>query len=127
MTRKKRKVPKTAMARYRAELKLKQTELASAFGVSEGTYRDWEKGQLPAWLRLACKGFAFCRLAGIRYEDWDGDHVVQARKRLALTQTSLAMALELSRATIGRYEAGTPPKWMAYAVMALAFDRAPEP
>lgn len=127
MTRKKRKVPKTAMARYRADLKLKQTELASAFGVSEGTYRDWEKGQPPTWLRLACKGYAFCLLAGIANVDWDGHQVVEARKRLVLTQSALALALDLSRATIGRYEAGVPPKWMAYAVMALAFDRAPEP
>ena len=127
MTRKKRKIAKTPMARYRADLKLKQTELASAFGVSEGTYRDWEKGHPQAWLKLACKGYAFCLLAGIENVDWEGYHAVQARKRLAMTQSQLALALDLSRATIGRYEAGIPPKWMAYAVMAIAFERAPEP
>lgn len=127
MKRKNRSIPKTRLRGYRAELCLKQTDLAAAFGVSEGTYRQWENGQPQAWLRLACKGYAFCLTAGLADTIWTGHQLEQARKRMSLTQTELAVSLDLSRATIGRYESGSPPRWMAYAAMALAFDNAPSP
>ncbi|KZN20835.1 MULTISPECIES: helix-turn-helix transcriptional regulator [Pseudomonas] len=123
----KRTKPKTALRQYRDALKLKQTDLAAAFGVSEGTYRLWEKGQVEAWLRLACKGYAFCVRAGLDGATWTGDHLVEIRNRMEMTQLDLALALGLSRATIGRYEADTPPRWVTFAVMALAFDSAPSP
>jgi DNA-binding XRE family transcriptional regulator len=127
MKRTKRSKPKTALRRYRDELGLKQTDVAAAFGVSEGTYRQWEHGKVEAWLRLACKGYAFCLRAGLSDAEWTGDQLVEARNRMTMTQLDLAVAFDLSRATIGRYEAGTPPKWVTFAVLALAFDSAPAP
>jgi DNA-binding XRE family transcriptional regulator len=127
MSKKKRSKPKTGMRLYRDVLGLKQTELADAFGVSEGTYRQWENNPVEAWLRLACKGYAFCLRAGVNDCAWTGGQLVDARNRMNMTQDDLALALSLHRSTIGRYEAGTPPKWMSFAVMALAFDVAPAP
>lgn len=127
MKRTKRSKPKSALRIYRDEIGLKQHEMAAALGVSEGTYRQWEHGQIEAWLRLACKGYAFSLKVGLQDAEWTGDQLVENRNRMSMTQVELASALDLSRATIGRYEAGTPPRWVTFAVMALAFDSAPTP
>lgn len=116
---KKRQAPlKSPLHGFRKRLKLSQNTLAEVFGVSETTYRVWEKCP-PAWAGLACHGLAVSMVVDGAVNQLTAADMIRIRKALGISQEELAEALNVSRATIGRYEAGEPPAWAGLALRGL--------
>lgn len=117
----KRQVPHGLLRSCRKTIGLSQHELGELLGVSRNTIRSWEVGKEPRFLALLCKGLrAFAVLPHIAIE-LSGSCLAQLRTRMGLHQEQLAEQLGVSRPTVSRWENDTPPRWVSFAITALAF------
>lgn len=106
----------------RKAMGLSQEELGELLGVSRNTIRSWEVGKEPRFLLSLCKGLkAYAILPHIAIE-LSGACLAQLRARMGLHQERLAERLGVSRPTLSRWENDTPPRWVSFAITALAFE-----
>lgn len=100
---------------------MSQQELGDLLGVSRNTIRSWEIAKEPKFLVPLCKGLkAYYLLPHIAVE-LSGGCLSALRSRMGLHQDQLADQLGVSRPTLSRWENDTPPRWVSFAVTALAF------
>lgn len=105
----------------RKTIGLSQQELGDLLGVSRNTVRSWEVGKEPQFLPHLCKGLiAYVVLPHIAIE-LSGGCLSTIRSRMRLHQEQLAEQLGVSRSTLSRWENDTPPRWVSFAITALAF------
>lgn len=105
----------------RKAIGLSQQDLGDLLGVSRNTIRSWEVGKEPRFMAPLCKGLkAYVVLPHIAVE-LSGACLAQMRTRMGLHQEHLAEQLGVSRPTLSRWENDTPPRWVAFAMTALAF------
>jgi transcriptional regulator with XRE-family HTH domain len=112
---------KFCLRSFRSQLKLSQTQLAELFGVSRSTIGNWESQASPVWVALACRGVRAARIFPELSRPLDRSSLINARAQFGLNQTDFAAKLGVTRATLSRWENGTPPRWIAYAIASLAF------
>lgn len=105
----------------RKAIALSQQELGDLLGVSRNTIRSWEVGKEPRYLALLCQGLKAHYLLPHIVIDLSGSCLSDLRSRLGLHQDQLADQLGVSRPTLSRWENDTPPRWVSFAVTALAF------
>lgn len=106
---------------FRNRMGLSQKEMGLAFGVCRTAYRSWECTSAPGWIPLACAGFSASRVLSNLSQPFTAADLIHARSSLGLIQEELALELGVSRASISRWETGTPPVWMNLAIAALVF------
>ncbi|HDS1721576.1 helix-turn-helix domain-containing protein [Pseudomonas putida] len=117
----KKQTPHGLLRSCRKAIGLSQQELGDLLGVSRNTIRSWEIGKEPRFLLLLCKGLkAHYVLPHIGVE-LSGGCLSALRSRLGFHQEQLAEQLGVSRPTLSRWENDTPPRWVSFAVTALAF------
>lgn len=101
---------------------LTQRQMAESFGVVRSAYQRWETDSPPAWIRLACRGYAASRVLGLMHKPYTGADLACARSQLGLTQPELAQGLYASKSSLSRWENGEPPAWVGFAMVALSFE-----
>lgn len=117
----KKPIPHGLLRSCRKAIGLSQNELGDLLGVSRNTIRSWEVGNEPRFLPPLCKGLkAYAILPHIALE-MSGACLAQMRARMGLHQEHLAEQLGVSRPTLSRWENDTPPRWVSFAMTALAF------
>lgn len=110
-----------ALRSCRKAIGLSQQDLGDLLGVSRNTIRSWEVGKEPRFMVPLCKGLkAYAILPHIAVE-LSGACLAQMRTRMGLHQEHLAEQLGVSRPTLSRWENDTPPRWVSFAMTALAF------
>lgn len=107
---------------FRAAMGLSQSQLADLFDVCRSTICNWESQAAPTWVELACRGIRAARILPELSRPFDCASLINARNQFGLNQTEFAAKLGLTRATLSRYENKRPPRWVAYAIAALAFE-----
>lgn len=102
-------------------LGLTQQELGELLGVSRNTLRSWEVKREPGYLALIIRGLRAYKVLPQIGVVFTGPCLSEARARLGMHQEHLAVRLGVSRATLSRWENDTPPRWVSFAISALAF------
>ncbi|WP_372242226.1 helix-turn-helix transcriptional regulator [Pseudomonas sp. MWU12-2323] len=105
----------------RKYLGLTQQELGELLGVSRNTLRSWEIDREPGYLALLVRGLRAYKVLPQIGTVLSGPCLVEARGRLGMHQEHLAARLGVSRPTLSRWENDTPPRWVSFAISALAF------
>jgi transcriptional regulator with XRE-family HTH domain len=105
----------------RKRLGLTQQELGDLLGVSRNTLRSWETVNEPRYLWLVVKGLRAYKVLPMIGAVYSGPCLSEARLRLGMHQDELATRLGISRPTLSRWENDTPPRWISFAISALAF------
>lgn len=106
----------------RKSLGLSQAQLGELMSVSRNTIRSWEAGAGPSFCLLLCRGLRAFKVFPHLFVDLTGPCLADARSRLGLHQDQLAEKLSISRPTLSRWENGTPPRWVKFALIALVFS-----
>ena len=109
------------MHHARKWLGLSQQQLGELLDVSRNTFRSWEAGKGPAFLPLLCRGLRAYKALPHLFIDLTGPCLADMRTRIGMNQEQLASRLSVSRPSVSRWENDTPPKWVVFAVTALAF------
>lgn len=120
--RTKKKVIRGPLHSCRKTLGLSQCELGELLGVSRNTIRSWEVGAGPRFIGLLCRGLKAYRVLPQIGVVYSGACLAEARQRLGLHQEELGVLLGVSRPTLSRWENDTPPRWVSFAIAALAFS-----
>ncbi|HEJ4408131.1 TPA: transcriptional regulator [Pseudomonas aeruginosa] len=105
----------------RKTLGLSQEQLGELLSVSRNTIRSWETGAGPSFCLLMCRGLRAFKVFPHLFVDMTGPCLADARSRLGFHQDELAEKLCISRPTLSRWENGTPPGWVKFALIALVF------
>ena len=105
----------------RKALGMSQQELGDLLAVSRNTVRSWEVGKEPKFLSLLCRGLRAYRVLPHIDVNLTGPCLAEIRTRLGFHQDQLAERIGVSRPTLSRWEQGTPPRWVSFAITALAF------
>lgn len=105
----------------RKSLGLSQEQLGELLSVSRNTIRSWETGAGPSFCSLMCRGLRAFKVFPHLFIDMTGPCLADARNRLGFHQDDLAEKLCISRPTLSRWENGTPPRWVKFALIALVF------
>lgn len=105
----------------RKALGLSQHELGVALGISRNTIRSWENGREKGFLRHVCRGLRACSIMPHLEPETTGQSVAAVRAGLRLHQDELADLLGVTRYTISRWENDTPPRWVSFVLLSLAF------
>lgn len=116
------KTPAFDLRGFRADMGLTQRQMAESLGVVRSAYQCWETTSAPAWIRLACRGFAVSRVLGLMQKPYTGADLACARSLLGLTQPELAQGLFASKSSLSRWENGEPPAWVGFAMVALTYE-----
>jgi len=106
---------------FRLQQDLSQTELAEIFDVCRSTIANWESQAPPSWVALACQGVRASRILPHLSKPFDCSDLIHARRQFGMNQSAFAAKFGVTRATISRWENGVPPRWLPYAIAALAF------
>ncbi|WP_082534457.1 MULTISPECIES: helix-turn-helix domain-containing protein [Pseudomonas] len=105
----------------RKTLGLSQHELGVALGVSRNTVRSWEGCREDDFLRHICRGLRECRIMPHLETVATGQSVAAVRAGMRLHQDEFSALLGVSRSTVSRWENDTPPRWVSFALLSLAF------
>lgn len=105
----------------RKALGLSQQELGEALGVSRNTIRSWEKDRERDFLRHVCRGLRACRIMPHLEPEATGQSVAAVRAGMRLHQDEFSSLLGVTRSTVSRWENDTPPRWVSFALLSLAF------
>lgn len=106
---------------FRKSTGMSQTELAHILDSSRSTIGNWELRTAPAWVELACRGVRAAQVFPHIILPLCGPSLAAARSQLGLNQEELADELAVTRSSISRWENGSPPRWVAFAILTLAF------
>lgn len=117
----KKQIAHGALRSCRKAIGLSQQELGDLLGVSRNTIHSWEVSKEPPFIAPLCKGLkAYAVLPHLAVE-LSGACLAQMRTRMGLYQEHLAEELGVSRPTLSRWENETPPRWVSFAITAIAF------
>jgi transcriptional regulator with XRE-family HTH domain len=106
----------------RKALGITQQELGDLLGASRNTIRSWEVGSEPKFLPPLCRGLKAYRALPHIAVELTGPCLAAIRLRMGLYQDQLSELIGVSRPTLSRWENDTPPRWVSFAITAIAFS-----
>lgn len=114
-----------ALKAARTALGLSQMELGQLLGVSRNTIRSWEgrwaTGMEPSFMRHLCRGLLACSLMPHLAIELSGPCLAEFRAKMKVHQESFGQLLGVTRSTVSRWETDTPPRWLSYVLLSIAF------
>ncbi len=110
------------LAALREAFRLSQQQVAEILGVHRTTVIDWEKGNQPNWLHLACLGIPTTLVLRSAVSALTAEDLISARGYLNLEQAELASHLGVHVRTVRTWESKTPPTWLPIALIGLSLQ-----